>query len=94
MTAALICDGCANLLSTRGADDDTPSGWITVSFDAAPGEGLAGLTRPISLDLTIDEHDEAPVAVEPIDDVSVYEPPAHFCSIGCLASWSSSKVAG
>jgi hypothetical protein len=82
MTAALICDGCSDVLSTRAEDDD--QGWITVTFDLGPGDVPAFASITFDYDVDDDGLMQTPEA-------KVYDPPAHFCSNRCLARWAAAR---
>jgi hypothetical protein len=83
MTAALICDGCSDVLSTR-ADDERE--WITVLFSSVPGEVPA-----FAAVASIEIDDDGFASIDPDVEPRVFEPPSHFCSIRCLAAWAARR---
>jgi hypothetical protein len=83
MTQALLCDQCGRLTSDRPAEAEqgaADSWWSLGSSPAPGGETLL----PI---ITMVADDPDPVEKE-------WEPPRHFCSVGCLAEWAASRIGG
>lgn len=86
MTAAFVCDGCGQILSTRPNTGGDSPGWIVVSFGRWPA-GPFDLP-PVNFDLSIDPDGSDTDSTVAVTE-HTYDPEVHLCSAECLATWAA-----